>query len=97
MGLDGVLMKQRMATLGNEAAPHERPRSENANPLQFDVKMFLEEGFCVSLGHYEVVVSFSRQILKKKGSSSFLQRLERCGPITVAVQLRVRNQHIDTN
>ncbi|XP_026150400.1 unconventional myosin-XVI isoform X2 [Mastacembelus armatus] len=28
------------------------------------------------------------KILKKKGSSSFLQRLERCGPITVAVQLR---------
>ncbi|TNN63611.1 Unconventional myosin-XVI [Liparis tanakae] len=25
---------------------------------------------------------------KKKGSSSFLQRLERCGPVTVAVQLR---------
>ncbi|KAF3843141.1 hypothetical protein F7725_001990 [Dissostichus mawsoni] len=30
----------------------------------------------------------SSLILKKKGSSSFLQRLERCGPITVAVQLR---------
>uniref|UniRef100_UPI0037E96B2C unconventional myosin-XVI n=1 Tax=Semicossyphus pulcher TaxID=241346 RepID=UPI0037E96B2C len=28
------------------------------------------------------------KILKKKGSSSFLQRLERCGPNTVAVQLR---------
>ncbi|XP_034549269.1 unconventional myosin-XVI isoform X3 [Notolabrus celidotus] len=28
------------------------------------------------------------KILKKKGSSSFLQRLERCGPITTAVQLR---------
>ncbi|XP_023271666.1 unconventional myosin-XVI [Seriola lalandi dorsalis] len=28
------------------------------------------------------------KILKKKGSNSFLQRLERCGPITVAVQLR---------
>ncbi|CAL8322463.1 unnamed protein product [Merluccius merluccius] len=28
------------------------------------------------------------KILKKKGASSFLQRLERCGPITVAVQLR---------
>ncbi|XP_031151084.1 unconventional myosin-XVI isoform X2 [Sander lucioperca] len=28
------------------------------------------------------------KILKKKGSSSFLQRLERCGPITVAVQQR---------
>ncbi|KAM4558302.1 unconventional myosin-XVI isoform 2-T2 [Odontesthes bonariensis] len=28
------------------------------------------------------------KILKKKGSSSFLQRLERCGPITVGVQLR---------
>ncbi|XP_047457190.1 unconventional myosin-XVI isoform X2 [Mugil cephalus] len=28
------------------------------------------------------------KILKKKGSSSFLQRLERCGPITVSVQLR---------
>ncbi|KAM9709629.1 unconventional myosin-XVI isoform 1-T1 [Menidia menidia] len=28
------------------------------------------------------------KIMKKKGSSSFLQRLERCGPITVAVQLR---------
>ncbi|XP_058479130.1 unconventional myosin-XVI isoform X1 [Solea solea] len=28
------------------------------------------------------------KVLKKKGSSSFLQRLERCGPITVAVQLR---------
>uniref|UniRef100_UPI0009B4ADF4 unconventional myosin-XVI n=1 Tax=Monopterus albus TaxID=43700 RepID=UPI0009B4ADF4 len=28
------------------------------------------------------------KILKKKGSSSFLQRLERCGPITAAVQLR---------
>ncbi|XP_036966394.1 unconventional myosin-XVI isoform X2 [Acanthopagrus latus] len=28
------------------------------------------------------------KILKKKGSSSFLQQLERCGPITVAVQLR---------
>ncbi|XP_061547358.1 unconventional myosin-XVI isoform X2 [Phycodurus eques] len=28
------------------------------------------------------------KILKKKGSSSFVQRLERCGPITVAVQLR---------
>uniref|UniRef100_A0A3Q1I8H0 Myosin motor domain-containing protein n=1 Tax=Anabas testudineus TaxID=64144 RepID=A0A3Q1I8H0_ANATE len=28
------------------------------------------------------------KMLKKKGSSSFLQRLERCGPITVAVQLR---------
>ncbi|KAJ0070323.1 hypothetical protein NL108_007665, partial [Boleophthalmus pectinirostris] len=28
------------------------------------------------------------KMLKKKGSSSFLQRLERCGPITVAVQMR---------
>ncbi|XP_032385012.1 unconventional myosin-XVI isoform X3 [Etheostoma spectabile] len=28
------------------------------------------------------------KILKKKGSSSFFQRLERCGPITVAVQQR---------
>lgn len=28
------------------------------------------------------------KMLKKKSSSSFLQRLERCGPITVAVQLR---------
>lgn len=28
------------------------------------------------------------KMLKKKGSSSFLQRLERCGPFTVAVQLR---------
>ncbi|XP_077392246.1 unconventional myosin-XVI isoform X2 [Festucalex cinctus] len=28
------------------------------------------------------------KILKKKSSSSFLQRLERCGPVTVAVQLR---------
>uniref|UniRef100_A0A8C7YQ64 Myosin XVI n=1 Tax=Oryzias sinensis TaxID=183150 RepID=A0A8C7YQ64_9TELE len=28
-------------------------------------------------------------ILKKKGSSSFVQRLERCGPVTAAVQLRV--------
>ncbi|XP_053732780.1 unconventional myosin-XVI isoform X1 [Synchiropus splendidus] len=28
------------------------------------------------------------KILKKKGSSSFLQRLERCGPITVSIQLR---------
>ncbi|XP_067372242.1 unconventional myosin-XVI isoform X2 [Channa argus] len=28
------------------------------------------------------------KILKKKGSNSLLQRLERCGPITVAVQLR---------
>ncbi|XP_051814534.1 unconventional myosin-XVI isoform X2 [Acanthochromis polyacanthus] len=28
------------------------------------------------------------KILKKKGSSSFLHRLERCGPITIAVQLR---------
>ncbi|XP_072300740.1 unconventional myosin-XVI isoform X1 [Eucyclogobius newberryi] len=28
------------------------------------------------------------KILKKKGSSSILQRLERCGPITVAVQMR---------
>ncbi|XP_015821743.2 LOW QUALITY PROTEIN: unconventional myosin-XVI [Nothobranchius furzeri] len=28
------------------------------------------------------------KMLKKKGSSSFLQRLERCGPITVAVQLK---------
>ncbi|XP_072252998.1 unconventional myosin-XVI isoform X1 [Leuresthes tenuis] len=28
------------------------------------------------------------KMLKKKGSSSFLQRLERCGPITVGVQLR---------
>ncbi|XP_077583589.1 unconventional myosin-XVI isoform X1 [Stigmatopora nigra] len=27
------------------------------------------------------------KVLKKKGSNSFLQRLERCGPITVAVQL----------
>ncbi len=36
------------------------------------------------------VISCYCQILKKKGSSSFLQRLERCGPITVAVQLRVR-------
>lgn len=35
-------------------------------------------------------ISFHCQILKKKGSSSFLQRLERCGPVTVAVQLRVR-------
>ena len=28
-------------------------------------------------------------MLKKKGAASFLQRLERCGPIMVAVQLRV--------
>uniref|UniRef100_A0A8C6TMZ3 Myosin XVI n=1 Tax=Neogobius melanostomus TaxID=47308 RepID=A0A8C6TMZ3_9GOBI len=31
---------------------------------------------------------YSMSMLKKKGSSSFLQRLERCGPVTVAVQLR---------
>uniref|UniRef100_A0A674ME91 Myosin XVI n=2 Tax=Takifugu rubripes TaxID=31033 RepID=A0A674ME91_TAKRU len=28
------------------------------------------------------------KILKKKGSSSFLQQLERCGPITVTIQLK---------
>ncbi|XP_034041871.1 unconventional myosin-XVI isoform X2 [Thalassophryne amazonica] len=28
------------------------------------------------------------KMMKKKGASSFLQRLERCGPITVGVQLR---------
>ncbi|XP_068457861.1 unconventional myosin-XVI [Clinocottus analis] len=28
------------------------------------------------------------EMLKEKGSSSFLQRLQRCGPVTVAVQLR---------
>uniref|UniRef100_A0A9J7XDI1 Myosin XVI n=1 Tax=Cyprinus carpio carpio TaxID=630221 RepID=A0A9J7XDI1_CYPCA len=28
------------------------------------------------------------KLLKKKGATSFLQRLERCGPVTVAVQLR---------
>ncbi|XP_071197181.1 unconventional myosin-XVI-like isoform X2 [Salvelinus alpinus] len=28
------------------------------------------------------------KLLKKKGGTSFLQRLERCGPVTVAVQLR---------
>ncbi|XP_071000636.1 unconventional myosin-XVI-like, partial [Oncorhynchus clarkii lewisi] len=28
------------------------------------------------------------KLLKKKGVTSFLQRLERCGPVTVAVQLR---------
>uniref|UniRef100_A0A673KQ68 Unconventional myosin-XVI-like n=1 Tax=Sinocyclocheilus rhinocerous TaxID=307959 RepID=A0A673KQ68_9TELE len=28
------------------------------------------------------------KLLKKKGAASFLQRLERCGPVTVAVQLR---------
>ncbi|KAJ8013191.1 hypothetical protein DPEC_G00050710 [Dallia pectoralis] len=28
------------------------------------------------------------KLLKKKGSTSFLQRLERCGPVTVALQLR---------
>uniref|UniRef100_UPI003AAAD176 unconventional myosin-XVI n=1 Tax=Centroberyx gerrardi TaxID=166262 RepID=UPI003AAAD176 len=28
------------------------------------------------------------KILKKKGVNSFIQRLERCGPITVAIQLR---------
>uniref|UniRef100_I3KAB4 Myosin XVI n=1 Tax=Oreochromis niloticus TaxID=8128 RepID=I3KAB4_ORENI len=34
------------------------------------------------------IITSCFQILKKKGSSSFLQRLERCGPTTVAVQLR---------
>ncbi|MGH0127285.1 UNVERIFIED_CONTAM: hypothetical protein FKN15_068513 [Acipenser sinensis] len=29
------------------------------------------------------------KLLKKKGATSFLQRLERCGPVTVAVQLRL--------
>ncbi|XP_051565407.1 unconventional myosin-XVI-like isoform X1 [Myxocyprinus asiaticus] len=33
-------------------------------------------------------VELNKQILKKKGATSFLQRLERCGPVTVAVQLR---------
>ncbi|XP_066562262.1 unconventional myosin-XVI isoform X2 [Amia ocellicauda] len=28
------------------------------------------------------------KLMKKKGATSFLQRLERCGPVTVAVQLR---------
>uniref|UniRef100_A0A8C2Q127 Myosin XVI n=1 Tax=Cyprinus carpio TaxID=7962 RepID=A0A8C2Q127_CYPCA len=28
------------------------------------------------------------KLLKKKGATSFLQRLERCGPVTMAVQLR---------
>ncbi|XP_057192130.1 unconventional myosin-XVI isoform X1 [Triplophysa rosa] len=28
------------------------------------------------------------KLLKKKGATSFLQKLERCGPVTVAVQLR---------
>uniref|UniRef100_A0A671W4E4 Myosin XVI n=1 Tax=Sparus aurata TaxID=8175 RepID=A0A671W4E4_SPAAU len=37
---------------------------------------------------FSLLSLFIYQILKKKGSSSFLQRLERCGPITVAVQLR---------
>lgn len=45
MGLVGFLMKPRMATLGNEAASHEKSRSENANMLGFDVKMFLQECF----------------------------------------------------
>ncbi|XP_054642512.1 unconventional myosin-XVI isoform X2 [Dunckerocampus dactyliophorus] len=34
-------------------------------------------------GYHEV-----SKMLKKKGSGSFIQRLERCGPITVAAQLR---------
>lgn len=56
MGLDGVLMKRRMATLGNESASHERSLGENANMLEFDVKMLFEECFSVSSGLYEVVV-----------------------------------------
>lgn len=34
-------------------------------------------------------IDFCCQILKKKCSSSFLQQLERCGPITVTIQLKV--------
>uniref|UniRef100_A0A665U7G5 Myosin XVI n=1 Tax=Echeneis naucrates TaxID=173247 RepID=A0A665U7G5_ECHNA len=37
---------------------------------------------------FVIIASLLLQILKKKGSSSFLQRLERCGPITMAVQMR---------
>ncbi|KAK3568352.1 hypothetical protein QTP86_004947 [Hemibagrus guttatus] len=29
-----------------------------------------------------------KKLMKKKGATSFMQRLERCGPVTVAVQLR---------
>lgn len=32
---------------------------------------------------------FSLQLLKKKGTCTFLQRLERGGPVTIASQLRV--------
>lgn len=37
------------------------------------------------------------QLLKKKGTSSFLQRLERGGPTTVAIQLRVSEHLMDRN
>lgn len=41
MGLDGFLMKPRMATLGNEAALHGKSRSESADMPELNVKMFL--------------------------------------------------------
>lgn len=101
LGLDGFLMKRRMATLGSEAAAsHEMSRSQNDNILEFHVNLFFKMCFVAVLDimmFFFFTLSFSCQILKKKGSSSFLQRLERCGPITVAVQLRVRTLHIDTN
>uniref|UniRef100_A0A8C6L0J4 Myosin XVI n=1 Tax=Nothobranchius furzeri TaxID=105023 RepID=A0A8C6L0J4_NOTFU len=42
----------------------------------------------VCLFYESISILMSHNMLKKKGSSSFLQRLERCGPITVAVQLK---------
>uniref|UniRef100_A0A8C6WNU7 Myosin XVI n=1 Tax=Neogobius melanostomus TaxID=47308 RepID=A0A8C6WNU7_9GOBI len=64
----------------------------NGNPPPKD------QGPAFTVKHYAGQVAVSNtvfqilivlfQMLKKKGSSSFLQRLERCGPVTVAVQLR---------
>lgn len=99
MGLDGFLMKPRMATLGNEAALHGKSHSESADMPELNVKMFLSECY-VSVLHITMLLFLHRLFLL---SDLEEERLELLPPATGALRANhggcpapSKDSHIDT-
>ncbi|XP_046903631.1 LOW QUALITY PROTEIN: unconventional myosin-XVI [Hypomesus transpacificus] len=89
------LFRSKLTQTGSLVPSQSRPGLRGSKAALLLRKMTCpSSSFCSSSSSSSITARPSRRcqdlskMLKKKGAASFLQRLERCGPIMVAVQLR---------